>query len=105
MLIGVCFIFYPPLPQTSTNVPWELTHVPSMPTAPTPLAPIIVIAPRDTQGMGLFAQIVLEGMIVLPLPRAIVSQGRTIAPAILGTLEMGLFVRVSCPFSYHSFRN
>ena len=73
--------------------------------APTLLVPIIVIAQQDLQEMESTARIVLEGMIVLPLPRAIVSQGRTIAPAILGTLEMGLFVRVSCPFSYHSFRN
>ena len=87
------------------NVLWELTTVPQRQHAPTPLAPIIVIAQQDLQEMESTARIVLEGLIVLPLPRAIDSQGRTIAPAILGTLEMGLFVRVSCPFSYHSFRN
>ena len=67
--------------------------------APTPLAPIIVIAQQDLQEMESTARIVLEGMIVPSLRLAIVSRGHIIVLVILARLEMGLFVRVRPHFS------
>jgi len=100
-----CFIFYPPLPQTLTNVLWKLTTVPPMPTVPTPLVPITVIAQQVLREMEWRAQIVLEGMIVRPPLRAPAFQGLIIVLVILGTQEMALFVQVSCAFLWHCPEN
>jgi len=71
------------------SAPWELMTVPlPIPSAPTPLARITVIARQDIPETELHARIASSGTIAPPQPPAKVFQDLTLARATVDTKEM-----------------